>query len=352
MEYLGYNADGSRGDNWGNANEDHYNNDKALYSIVVSGKGGEPATHKYALYPDGNRTNTMAIDKFHANGTMQDPDRFELGDQGGRGGGQFWHGPKSMAAERLILQEALKEGEFGISDVFYLPTLSATAVQGVVPIYEPSCGIVPSRVVDGKCQGQTQKRIGAFFIGINLGLISLFLSEMSLKGGYMFYIERKSGLIIGTSNKDMPLKKTITNPDGSTKDVAVPAMEAQDPQLVKRVEWLLNEREGKKITWKDVKEGHGQATIDGEENFMYITVYREFQVDWIGILSIPWDSVMEDIERQKWQTMAYGLGVALGIKLTIQALVILISMRLWKTMVYPALCRAGKKDLEAAGVSA
>jgi len=77
MEYLGYTEDGSNGENWGNANEDHFNNDKALFDIVIS---GDTHVHKYALYPDGNRSNPMVGETFDAStGIAKDADRYAVG---------------------------------------------------------------------------------------------------------------------------------------------------------------------------------------------------------------------------------------------------------------------------------
>jgi len=338
MEYLGYTEDGSNGENWGNANEDHFNNDKALFDIVIS---GDTHVHKYALYPDGNRSNPMVGETFDAStGIAKDADRYavgEIGDDRTFAGFKQW--PKTWAGERKILETDPPEGQFRVSNVFYHPSLGSTSVQGVIPVYEPSCGIDPGRKVGGLCQGQQQKRVGGFVIGINLGLLSLFLSEMALKGGYIFYVERYSGFVIGSSNRDMPLSDANSKP--------VPAISAQDQQMVDRVKWLLEEREGHTITWAEVKAGTAQAEINGEAQFMYVVDYTDFGVDWVGVLSIPWDSVMEDIQRAKWGTLVWGMVIALGIKLVLQLIGNLVQKRLWNKSVYPALDKAAEQDVPA-----
>lgn len=317
-------------------NEADFGNPKALFSVVFS---GEVHQHVYGLDKNGSIANPWIEEPFDsATGIVKDPDRYAGRVVGSDRVSKGFQNLASAFRPLFDLASGLKEGEFKFASVFYNTVISAMSVEGVLPIYEPSCGIDPSRVTgDGLCNGQTQKQVGMFAVGINLGLLSKFLSEMYLKGGYMFYVERQTGHIIGASNKNIKVH------DENNK--AITADQVDDQMVLDLTQWVLKEREDKEVTWAGVKSGKGEATISGKDYFMFIVDYQEFGVQWVGVLAIPWDSVMEDIERQKWATLILGMFVAVAVKFFLQFLRNLTQAFLWKSVVYPAIDKAAAEDV-------
>lgn len=322
--------------NYADAGDD-FGDDNAQFDIIIA---ADPQGHQhvYGHDPAGNRANRWIGEFVNADGTIPHPDTGPTRDVQDNG---FM--PIHVVFGGLFHKAAgMEEGEFQFASVFWNTFINAISVEGVMGVYDRSCGIDPDRVA---CrQGQTFSVI--FAVGINLGLLSQYLSSMFLKGGYMFYVERATGHLIGSSANGIVVNKELD--DGSF--VPLPASESQDTQVREGTRWVLSGdidlSNGDGSSWSSVRAGSGQAVWGDETYFVTVVEYTEFGLDWVGVVSVPWPNVMEDIEREKWQTLAIGMVFALLIKLFLQALQKTLQMVIWRKHVIPSIDRAALKDME------
>lgn len=322
--------------NYADAGDD-FGDDNAQFDIIIA---ADPRGHKhvYGHDPAGNRANRWIEEFVNANGTIPHPDRGptrDVTDNGFMGLHVAFGGLFQKAA-------GMQEGEFQFASVFWNGFINAISVEGVMAVYDKSCGIDPERVA---CR-QGQAMSGIFAVGINLGLMSQYLSSMFLKGGYMFYVERETGHLIGSSANNIVVNKQLAD----DSFVPLPASESQDTQVREGTRWVLSGdsglSDGSGSRWSSVRPGSGQAKWGDETYFVTVVEYREFGLDWIGVVSVPWPNVMEDIESQKWRTLAIGMVFALAIKLFLQGLQKGLQMVIWRKHVIPSIDRAALKDME------
>lgn len=323
--------------NYADAGDD-FGDDRAQFDIVIA---ADPSGHQhvYGHDPAGNRTNRWIGEFVNANGTIPHPDRGPIREREDNGfmalhiafGGLFRHAA------------GMGEGEFKFASVFWNGFINAISVEGVMPVFDKSCGIDAERVA---CR-QNQRMAGIFAVGINLGLLSQYLSSMFLKGGYVFYVERATGHLIGASNNDIIVHKE----DADGNKVPLLASDSQDAQVSDGTTWVLgsdSQLSDDSGTWSSVRPGSGQAIWGDETYFVTVVEYKEFGLDWVGVISVPWPNVMEDIERQKWSTLVVGMSFALAIKLALQALQKTMQTLIWRKHVIPAIDKAALKDVEIA----
>lgn len=320
-------------------NQNDFGNPHALFSVVL---GGAVHQHAYGLDKNGSLANPYIEDPFdHVTGRVKDPDRYPQGVVGVDRTNRGFQNVAHTSAPLFELVSGLQEGTFRYGSVYYNTRMNAMAVDGVVPIYEPSCGVDPGRKTSsGLCNGQVQRQVGIFTVAYTLGVLTDTLAKMFLKGGFMFYVERSTGHLIGSSNRALKLH------DGSNNSIA--AAQSDDQMVLDLTRWVLDERTAGAKTWQAVEAGTAQATIAGKTYFVYVCDYPRFKLAWIGVLAIPWDNVMEDIQRDKWVTLVTGMAIAVAAKLLLNILQGMTKNFLWQKVVHPAIDKAAERDLEQA----
>merc|ERR1711988_2073139 len=109
--------------------------------------------------------------------------------------------------------------------------------------------------------------------------------------------------------------------------------------------WLLNERDGK-MTWADVKAGEAEVEIGDEGvQFIKVTSLTQFGVDWIGVISIPWKSVMKELNDTKLRTLLLGMLVVGGIKAFLETFRAYVQTKMIKRAVIPGMRKTLEEEL-------
>lgn len=318
---------------------DDFGDDRAQFDIVIAADAAGHQ-HVYGHDPAGNRTNRWIGEFVNADGTIPHPDRGPYANDTRNDNG--FMGIHVAFGGLFHMADDMAEGEFKFASVFWNGFINAISVEGVMPVFDRSCGIDAERVA---CR-QNQRFAGIFAVGINLGLMSQYLSNMFLKGGYVFYVERATGHLIGSSKAGIVVHKE----EADETRVPLPASESQDTHVKKGTAWVLGGdsdlSDGSGSSWSSVRPGSGQTVWGDETYFVTVVEYTEFGLDWIGVISVPWPNVMEDIERQKWRTLCIGMAFALAIKLLLTALQKGLQTIIWRRHVIPAIDKAALKDVE------
>ena len=349
MWYHGFDAHGLENDQMNKANEDNYADDKAQFNILVANPPPDPNWHIYGLYKDGNTKNPTVMETFdRVTGRAEDPYRYPAGTAvnesiGNRVNWGFNHWPKTDGFwYKTVLEKDLAEGEVTFSRVFMWDINKPVTLKthGIIPIYYPQCGVDKSR-----CPGMQQKRVGAWVVGFKLHFLSQYLSNLQLKGGFIFYVERETGNFIASSDAKFDSFRTIV--DETTKKASYVPYQADASdfpvkEVKSRVHWLLNERNGK-VSWEDVKPGAAEVEI-GDEGVQFIKVItlNHFGVDWVGVISIPWESVMKELNAAKLRTLLLGMVFVGGIKAILELFRAYIQTKMIKKAVIPGM----KQSLE------
>jgi len=349
MWYHGVDARGRENEIMNKANEDDYADDKAQFNILVANPPPDPNWHIYGLYKDGNSKNPTVMETFdEVTARPKDPYRYPAGvavnqSIGNRVNWGFNHWPKNDGFwYKTVREKDLAEGEFTFSRVFMWDINKPVTLKthGIIPIYYPQCGVDKSR-----CPGMRQKRVGAWVVGFKLHFLSQYLSNLQLKGGFIFFVERETGNFIASSDAKFDSFRTIV--DETTKKVSYAPYEATAAdfpvkKVKSRVHWLLHEREGK-MTWADVKAGAAEVEIGDEGvQFIKVTSLTQFGVDWIGVISIPWESVMKELNETKFRTLLLGMLIVGCIKAFLETFRAYVQTKMIKSAVIPGM----KKTLE------
>jgi hypothetical protein len=181
-----------------------------------------------------------------------------------------------------------------------------------------------------------------------LHFLSQYLSSLKLKGGFIFYVERETGNFIASSDARFDSFRTVVE-EATKKTSYVPYQaDASDFPVEKvksRVHWLLNERDGK-VSWEDVKPGAAEVEI-GEEGVQFVKVIslRQFGVDWVGVISIPWVSVMKELNDTKFRTLLLGMLIVGGIKAILEVFRAYIQTKMIKRAVIPGMKQSLEEEL-------
>jgi len=344
MWYHGIDAHGRENHMMNNANEDNYADDKAQFNILVANPPPDPNWHIYGLYRHGNSKNPTVMETFDpVTGRPQDPYRYPAGiavnqSIGNRVNWGFNHWPKNDGFwYKTIREKDLAEGEVTFSRIFMWDINKPVTLKthGIIPIYYPQCGVDKSR-----CPGMQQKRVGAWVVGFKLHFLSQYLGSLQLKGGFIFYVERETGNFIASSNAKFDSFRTTV--DETTKKTSYAPYKANATdfpvkQVKSRVHWLLNERDGK-TTWADVKAGAAEVDIGDEGvQFIKVTSLTQFGVDWVGVISIPWESVMKELNDTKFRTLLLGMLIVGGIKALLETFRACVQTKMIKRAVIPGM---------------
>lgn len=79
---------------------------------------------------------------------------------------------------------------------------------------------------------------------------------------------------------------------------------------------------------------------------MYVTEFNYFNLNWIAIMSIPEDSVMADINAKKYETLTYGLIIALVVKALVSGIIRVVKGCVQTRLYNKRLEDAARKDVE------
>lgn len=344
MEYQGYDDKGQENDKMNHANEDNYANDRAQFNILVANPPPEPNWHVYGLHKDGDIKNPTVMETFDAaTGRPKDPYRYPAGvaENQSIGNRVLWgfnHWPKTDGFwYRTVHEKDLAEGETTFSRVFMWDINKPVTLKthGIIPIYYPQCGVDNSR-----CPGVQQKRVGAWVVGFKLHFLSQYLSTLQLQNGFIFYVERETGNFLASSDDKFDSFRTTI--DENTKKASYSPYKADatdfpQKQVKDRVHWLLNERDGK-VTWANVKAGAAEVEI-GDEGVQFVKVisFKQFGVDWLGIITIPWESVMKELNASKFRTLMLGMLIVGGIKALLETFRAYVQTKMIRKAVIPGM---------------
>lgn len=235
----------------------------------------------------------------------------------------------------------MKEGEFTFTKVFIWKAHKEPFLKtnGVLPIYSPSCGIDPRR----HCDTASRKFVGFWVVGFKLHFFSQYLATLKLKNGFIFYVERETGHFLASSNQDFEGYRTVVGAGGKTSHVPYVASASDFPekQVRDRVRWVLDQDgDGTLTTWAEVRPTNAIAVIQGKREFVAVYDYREFGLEWIGVLTVPYDSIMADINAAKYKTLAIGLASVFVVKMALTLLNQLITRLAKQKWVIPNICKA------------
>jgi len=352
MWYHGFDASGRENDKMNKANEDNYADDKAQFNILVANPPPDANWHIYGLYKEGNTKNPTVMETFDAvTGWPEDPYRYPAGiavneSIGNRVNWGFNHWPKNDGFwYKTIHEKDLAEGEVTFSRVFMWDINKPVTLKthGIIPIYSPQCGVDKSR-----CPGMQQKRVGAWVVGFKLHFLSQYLSSLQLKGGFIFYVERETGNFLASSDAKFDSFRTTvdeTTQKASYTPYKANATDFPVKQVKSRVHWLLNERDGK-VTWADVKAGAAEVEVGDEGvQFIKVTPLTQFGVDWVGVISIPWESVMKELNDTKFRTLLLGMLIVGGIKATLETFRAYVQTKMIKKAVIPGMKQSLEDEL-------
>ena len=218
-------------------------------------------------------------------------------------------------------------------NVKYNLTLKETRFAPVFPfdLYPP---IVLKTHVTTPLYSPDGRRVGAMVTGFKLHWVSTFLASLRTKEGlFIMLVERATGHTVATSNthfdvldevSNKPIRADLITKDDRARDLARMVYRrfgSHWPSVVP-----FHSRGVSAGSWSDIL-----FSIQDDSDFVIVFSYANpYGIDWIGIISVPYDSVMADIQNTQLSLGLATVAIAGALRIFGQVLDIGVSMLLQK----------------------
>jgi len=202
----------------------------------------------------------------------------------------------------------MKPGDFGFSRVFpwTLNNPITLKMHGMVPIFKnPN---TPNRPIYSPRVGVDERNlqlVGTWVIGFKLKFFTPYLADLpaiKAKKGIIVYVEKSTGVYIGSSIKasaDLTANNTLLN-----------ALEHPDVRVRSRAKAVgINPPHARFGSW--------EATLEDEENFVYSYNMKQYDLDWVGILTFPKAAVMEQVTNKIASNLVIGILSVAGLNIVL-----------------------------------
>ncbi|CAE7257424.1 unnamed protein product [Symbiodinium natans] len=164
------------------------------------------------------------------------------------------------------------------------------------------------------------ERIGGWVVGFKLHWITAYLRDLKKPPGtFIFIVERNTGVLISTSDPHIPVLKDYTT-SASYQDVIL-ATECPDLRVSERAKKLLEMAGASNPQdWSRVRNVLGRPEIKttGVEPVEEFLLSRDFEhqgLDWVVAITIPGDTILEDINANMLIRLGSILAATGGMKI-------------------------------------
>lgn len=162
--------------------------------------------------------------------------------------------------------------------------------------------------------------IGGWTVGFKLHWITAYLQDLKKPAGtFIFVVERKTGVLISTSIPEIRILKNYQT-NASYQDVII-ATECPDHRVSERAKELVRMAGASSRDWSKVRNLFGRPEIkttgmEPVEEFLLSRDFKFLGLDWVIVISIPGETVLEDINANYFTSLFLILGATGGMKIS------------------------------------
>lgn len=203
-------------------------------------------------------------------------------------------GPARMAWLDITWKTDLQPFQFSFTPIIMWDITKPNCLKthGIVPLYENTR--VPTdaeyeQFLAGNPPWNPGRRVGAWLIGFKLWFLSEHLASMNLKGGFIYLVERSTGVFVASS--DITVQSLAPDANGqmtvklSPKDVDHPAISGSAVVVAPTNEWSNITQELK------------QVEVNGRQEFMLTFLFSYYNLELQGVYMVPRSVVLSELDE-------------------------------------------------------